>query len=304
MQISLVNFIQYNVVGGGESSLYGVEAWPFYFINGVLNFGIALPAALIFAPVALMGAMNLTSTRITRRTLWAMSPLYLWLAAITALPHKEERFLYVVYPQVRSQRALKHMDATIHYLIVQQQHVSFLQICLGAGVTLSVIPRVATDLAQAVSAKVKTAGELRGSVTKATGLAVLLAMLASTAFSVSRICGMLINYSAPMHTWAQIPKAANVMMTERSGPASSDHGGEGHPYIACVGAEWHRFPSSFFLPKGVELAFYDSGFDGVPHLSSFVAAYVDFAINSASAVQAILVTHLQVCSPRPSTKTA
>lgn len=28
----------------------------------------------------------------------AVSPFFLWLAAITALPHKEERFLFVVYP--------------------------------------------------------------------------------------------------------------------------------------------------------------------------------------------------------------
>ena len=31
----------------------------------------------------------------------ALSPAYVWFAAISALPHKEERFLYVVYPLVR-----------------------------------------------------------------------------------------------------------------------------------------------------------------------------------------------------------
>ncbi len=34
----------------------------------------------------------------------ALAPVPLWLAAISALPHKEERFLYVVYPLVRSPR--------------------------------------------------------------------------------------------------------------------------------------------------------------------------------------------------------
>lgn len=100
-QISLLNFIQYNVVGGGESSLYGVESWPFYLINGALNFGVALPAALLLAPVAVMGAIDITSAGVSSRTAWAVSPLYVWLAAISALPHKEERFLYVVYPQVQ-----------------------------------------------------------------------------------------------------------------------------------------------------------------------------------------------------------
>jgi Alg9-like mannosyltransferase family len=102
VQVSLVNFIQYNVIGGGESSLYGVESWPFYLINGTLNFGVALPAALFLAPAALLGAIDVTSARITTRTAWAVAPLYVWIAAISALPHKEERFLYVVYPQVQS----------------------------------------------------------------------------------------------------------------------------------------------------------------------------------------------------------
>lgn len=31
-----------------------------------------------------------------------MSPLYVWLALISKLPHKEERFLFVAYPLVRS----------------------------------------------------------------------------------------------------------------------------------------------------------------------------------------------------------
>ena len=32
----------------------------------------------------------------------------------------------------------------------------------------------------------------------------------------------------------------------------------------CVGAEWHRFPSSFFLPgEGYRLGFVKSGFDGM-----------------------------------------
>lgn len=36
----------------------------------------------------------------------ALSPAYIWFAAISALPHKEERFLYVVYPLVRFARWL------------------------------------------------------------------------------------------------------------------------------------------------------------------------------------------------------
>ena len=53
----------------------------------------------------------------------------------------------------------------------------------------------------------------------------------------------------------------------------------------CVGAEWHRFPSSFFLPSPhYRLAFVESGFGGllprqfsfeeVPFPSAFASLHV------------------------------
>ena len=44
--------------------------------------------------------LRLTGTRLSPRLLLAVAPAYVWLAALTVLPHKEERFLYVTYPVV------------------------------------------------------------------------------------------------------------------------------------------------------------------------------------------------------------
>ena len=113
VQCSLVNFVMYNVAGGGDSALYGVEPPSFYLRNAFNNFQLQLPLALA-APLLLMccgssigqgpsrGRMGQTgdSGKATIDMLIALSPLYSWLLAITALPHKEERFLYVVYPLV------------------------------------------------------------------------------------------------------------------------------------------------------------------------------------------------------------
>lgn len=38
----------------------------------------------------------------------AVAPAFLWTFAISCLPHKEERFLYVVYPLVRACRGRAH----------------------------------------------------------------------------------------------------------------------------------------------------------------------------------------------------
>lgn len=56
-QVSAWNFFRYNVVGGGDSALYGVEGPLFYLRNGVLNLNLALPLAL--ALPALMAARAL-----------------------------------------------------------------------------------------------------------------------------------------------------------------------------------------------------------------------------------------------------
>jgi alpha-1,2-mannosyltransferase len=123
LQASLWNFVRYNVVGGGDSALYGVEGPTFYLRNGFNNFQFLLPLALalplVAAAAAAAGSAGLAvlphpgkseakgkgqaakgGTSATLRLLACVSPLYVWLAAITALPHKEERFLYVAYPLV------------------------------------------------------------------------------------------------------------------------------------------------------------------------------------------------------------
>lgn len=51
--VSLLNFVQYNVVGGGDSALYGTESPDFYLRNGVVNFQVGLGLVLA-GPLALL----------------------------------------------------------------------------------------------------------------------------------------------------------------------------------------------------------------------------------------------------------
>lgn len=140
-----------------------------------------------------------------------------------------------------------------------------MQICLAAGLTLSLLPRVITDLAQAMFRKVRSSSGQRISLRNTAGLTVLVSILASSVLSTSRICGILMNYSAPMYTWAQLHKAhrSRYAMDQATWAYEGEHSQTPGTQLACVGAEWHRFPSSFFLPEGVELAFVEAGFDGV-----------------------------------------
>ena len=58
-----------------------------------------------------------------------VAPLYVWLGAMSSVPHKEERFAYVVYPQVRQRRCV---------LVTPVVHIPTVQVCLSAAVVLDV----------------------------------------------------------------------------------------------------------------------------------------------------------------------
>ena len=104
-QVSLLNFVRYNVAGGGDSALYGVESPSYYLRNGANQLNLVLPLALAGVPLLLLLGGRPGKRRLPSRVLLTLSPVAFWLAALSALPHKEERFLYPVYPLVRRAHA-------------------------------------------------------------------------------------------------------------------------------------------------------------------------------------------------------
>ncbi|KAJ1512192.1 hypothetical protein HMI55_006323 [Coelomomyces lativittatus] len=80
-----LNLIQYNLLEN-KSSLYGVESILFYIKNLFLNWSIAFPCALI----SWVAFMN-------RHVIWSTTVI-LWFVVFLVQPHKEERFLFPIYP--------------------------------------------------------------------------------------------------------------------------------------------------------------------------------------------------------------
>ncbi|XP_032824258.1 alpha-1,2-mannosyltransferase ALG9 [Petromyzon marinus] len=98
-----LNIILYNVFTPHGPDLYGTEPWTFYFVNGFLNFNIAFPLALLALPLAMLTESLLSKYNIQHlgRPYWlSLSPFYLWLLVFIAQPHKEERFMFPVFPLV------------------------------------------------------------------------------------------------------------------------------------------------------------------------------------------------------------
>lgn len=83
------NILIYNTKAGGDE-LYGVEPWSYYVKNLALNFNYITIGVLGILP-ALLFHRNTSLVML-------LLPMYLWLAIVAPRPHKEERFLFPIYP--------------------------------------------------------------------------------------------------------------------------------------------------------------------------------------------------------------
>ncbi|KAL7581607.1 hypothetical protein ACA910_022163 [Epithemia clementina (nom. ined.)] len=97
--LATLNIFTYNAAGGGDE-LYGVEPASYYVKNLLLNWNIVAPLAVIVMPLLMM--ILLVAGRRQRDwwnlTVMVFAPLLLWLAITVPRPHKEERFLFPIYP--------------------------------------------------------------------------------------------------------------------------------------------------------------------------------------------------------------
>ena len=161
------NLLHYNVFGGGDSTLYGVESWSFYLRNLLNGFNAVFPVALVSIPFVWLVARDI-GDRV--RLLVVLAPLYCWLSFLNvASEHKEERFMAPIY--------------TI--------------ICLGGAVAAAGMCRAGELSMEAVRMGKRGVALCR----MACWACVMLTVLIST----SRTAALVTNYSAPMHIYGHLP---------------------------------------------------------------------------------------------------
>ncbi|XP_046667840.1 alpha-1,2-mannosyltransferase ALG9 isoform X1 [Homalodisca vitripennis] len=215
--VAPLNIVMYNVFTSHGPDLYGTEPWYFYFINGFLNFNIIFIAAL-FTPLALVAVKLLVPVKLhTAQFLpyWlSLAPLYLWLLVFCLQPHKEERFLFPVYPLI----------------------------CLCGGVTIDCVQKLWFRLV------VKSGIHYLNH----TMFLLLPALAITSLLGLSRTLALYKGYSAPMDVFIELNK-----LTAEGGLSPEQN------INICMGKEWYRYPSSFFLPSdNWQLRFLQSEFRG------------------------------------------
>ncbi|XP_057952186.1 dol-P-Man:Man(6)GlcNAc(2)-PP-Dol alpha-1,2-mannosyltransferase isoform X2 [Malania oleifera] len=203
---SILNLLVYNVLGGGESHLYGTEGALYYLRNGFNNFNFCFIFALLFLAI-----LPIVKRKYAPDLLVVVAPIYIWLGFMSLQPHKEERFLYPIYPLV----------------------------CVSASAVIESFPDFFRDkyTPSDSSLLVKIVKCLRP---------VVLAMILCA--SHARTFSLINGYGAPLEIYKHLEHHEDVGMGS----------------VVCVGSEWHRFPSSFFIPDYVaEVRWLDDGFRGL-----------------------------------------
>ncbi|CAG8576594.1 11353_t:CDS:2 [Acaulospora morrowiae] len=233
------NIIAYNMFGGKDRgpNLYGTEPWYYYVMNGLLNFNILFIMALISLPGLLVTSV-VDSGRISSSTttgpvyaylylIFRLMPFYLWFFTFLAQPHKEERFLFVVYPLL----------------------------CLNAAVAMFLVRGWFDQLLVFLSDGNMPYMSTRRSYMKIFTISIL---IVAGFISILRVEALYFHYNAPMAVYnhfyyVEIPQQIE---THNIQPNLDN------PINLCVGKEWYRFPSHYFLPDGVRLRFLKSDFSG------------------------------------------
>ncbi|XP_021571967.1 alpha-1,2-mannosyltransferase ALG9 [Carlito syrichta] len=101
--IAPLNIVLYNVFTSHGPDLYGTEPWYFYLVNGFLNFNVAFALALLVLPLTSLMEYLLQRFHVQNlgHPYWlTLAPMYTWFIIFFIQPHKEERFLFPVYPLI------------------------------------------------------------------------------------------------------------------------------------------------------------------------------------------------------------
>ena len=218
----LLNILFYNAGGNGDE-LYGVEDISYYLKNLFLNMGLVWPLGVAAPLVVVRNAIDKIDPNNTK-LLVILCSCGLWICILMSRPHKEERFMYPIYPSLS----------------------------LLAAVSLCYM----TDMVMTIFGNDETLVALKLIEFKRWNTATLFKVLViigvvglNCPLGCSRMISNYQNYDGFISLWREI-----YQMTKKSNPTN--------PLSVCTGNEWFYFPSHFHLSNHISLNFLDDGFKG------------------------------------------
>lgn len=239
LTIAPLNIVIYNMFTDHGPNLYGTEPLSYYLINGFLNFNINWIFSLI-TPLAIIIDYYFVPSK-SKNTLnypyyLSLLPLYLWLMIFGLQPHKEERFLFPIYPLIN----------------------------LCGSITLDIIQKLIFRIKDKLFNQIKNGSHYLNH----TMFIAIIVMTISSLLGISRIFALHYNYHAPMDIFMELNNFKNSQQYSNN-----------QIYNVCIGKDWYRYPSSFFLPNtNFRIRFLKSEFKGI------LPAYYSNDINATSII--------------------
>lgn len=281
----IILYNAFGVGGGGQGSdLYGTEPASWYAHNLLLNFNVLallaaaspLAVAAVYARVrSAAGARVSASADPLGASLphlaAALGQLWLWFALMSSRPHKEERFLFVIFPLVPLAAAVTLAEALRVFEAAWARVCALAGVGSGKGAGADVPPSSGIKSRRDGSSSSSGRGGSSGAYAGAGGLAAALhlsragaalacAVLALAALlSASRLAAMVGGYSAPFRAWGLLGRSlqyagheihtvtdgATGAVSHVSVPRGSS---DSHPLVALGGpSRWHAFERSRVL---------------------------------------------------------
>jgi alpha-1,2-mannosyltransferase len=249
------NIFRYNA-GSQSDSLYGVEPMSYYFKNLILNFNVVAPLGFLAMPILFL----LRQRRPTELTLsvhiWVvLASVVPWLAVTFFRPHKEERFLFPIYPVLCFGAALV-VFKVVEYLVPHDAD--------GGPMNENTRETAVSSVPAASIAKPFDTNFLRNR-----RVYYGLALIPFVLVSLSRTAALCKYYNAPHLTYillagdiAQMGRN-ELLETNQNGTATSNS------LLVCTCGEWYRYPGAAYFPSivgdvptRVQLGFLPSSFKG------------------------------------------
>ena len=238
-----LNILLYNSLGGSGDELYGIEPASYYYSNLILNLGILWPIACS-TPLVVMrnylkyNSVSVDSNHKNKITLMLMIPTIVWVGILLNRPHKEERFMYPIYPLIA-------FLATYTILSTCDLVGGLVSAIFNETHSLSIYDLLDDDdreYNKTTILKSKNTTRFKFSI-----IAVIILIFFSMGFS--RIASNNFNYGGYINLWKDM---SEIIMND------SNY----QKLHICTGGEWYYFPSHFFLPKNAQLDYVYDNFHG------------------------------------------
>ncbi|KXS13524.1 glycosyltransferase family 22 protein [Gonapodya prolifera JEL478] len=227
-----LNLVLYNVFSGPGKGpdVFGTEPWWFYAVNLALNWNVAFALAVLAVPFTLLATYLPQPARAPNDPPITATPT-------TILRLADFPMWFLVFS------AQAHKEERFMY-------IAYPGLVLCAAAALCCIG----DVLRAVGSS-----KPMRRLAPLFSLSVPALLVVFSVASLSRSVALHLHYAAPLSVYAQL----HDILAERISHLGTERANTTTALVVCVGKEWYRFPSHYFVPDGAQLAFLRSGFRGL-----------------------------------------